>query len=283
MPEVSDLAPFLTQKPIVLIVEDRETKEYLYATWGAEQQYFNIVVSGGNQVVKGVVEDLRRHGHKNVFGLVNRDFGKSNVPRWQDPSGPPELLRWSYHEIENLLLDWNALAGCRLNRRQKAPSSSDEIELLATAEAQKQPWWLACRKCLSEIQKLHGMNFPSIPSVDTLSDLSSACNHIANSQWFKDLPARTKQIGSKKHLQSALQDAYNEYCNELTRGDWIKTFSGKEIYKSICHLLHDGRTKKAEFHVDIARSVGEWQLANSTVPPEVDLLRTTLKIHVGIR
>ncbi len=127
MPKTSDLASILSQKPIVLIVEDRITKEYLYSVWGADQQYFNILTSGGHEVVKGVVADFRKHGHDTVFGLVDRDFGKDNVARWSATDSPPHVFQPRFHELENILLDCDALAGCALNLRRTNPSTAAEI------------------------------------------------------------------------------------------------------------------------------------------------------------
>ncbi len=284
MRRTSDLAPFLTQKPIILIVEDQETKECLYAVWGADQQYFNILTCGGHDVVKGIVEDLRKHDHHNVFGLVDRDFGASNVARWLTAQDPPYLFQWSFHELENILLDWTALAGCDLNQqRRKNPRSANEIEDWARDEAQKQPWWLACRKCLSDIQKLHGEDFPSKPGMEKLSDLQGAVAHITGSFWFRDLQSRTTQILNTKHLESELQSAYSRYCADLAGENWIRTFSGKEIYKRIRSRIHESsKSRSAELDVDLAKSVGKWQLENSAVPPEVDSLKTALKTRVGI-
>lgn len=152
MTKTSDLQPFLSQKPIVLIVEDRMTKQYLIHAWGADELFFNILAAGGNRTVRGVVEDLRKHGHENVFGLVDRDFGEDNVAKWPNPGGPP-VFRPSFHELENFLLNWPALAGCDLNQNRPTPRTAQEIEKTANAEAKKQPWWLAWRKCLANHQQ----------------------------------------------------------------------------------------------------------------------------------
>jgi hypothetical protein len=138
MAATSDLQPFLSQKPIVLIVEDRLTKFYLLDAWGPDEQYFNILVAGGKATVQGMVEELRRHGHSNVFGLVDRDFGTSNAARWSGQNGPPEILRPDFHEIENVLLDSQALEGCDLNS-QRDNRTAVEMEQVAQAEAAKQP------------------------------------------------------------------------------------------------------------------------------------------------
>jgi hypothetical protein len=283
VPKTSDLASILSQKPIVLIVEDRITKEYLYTVWGADQQYFNILTSGGHEVVKGVVTDFRKHGHDTVFGLVDRDFGTDNVARWSATDSPPDVFQPRFHELENILLDWDALAGCGLNLRRKNPSSAVDIGGWARAEATKQTWWLACRKCLSELQQSHSEDFPSVPSMGALIDFQSARTCITGSIWFNDLHARTGRILNTTELDRMLMEAHREYLNDLNTGGWTLTFSGKEIYKYILSRINGvPRTPTAEPDVDLAKSVGEWQLANSAVPKEIDDLKSVLKSRVGL-
>jgi len=283
VPKASDLASVLSQKPIVLIVEDRITKEYLYAIWGADQQLFNILTSGGHQVVTGAVQDLRKHGNMTVFGLIDKDFALDNVARWSDPDSPPNIFRPSFHELENFLLDWDALAGCDLNQRRSRPSSAAEIEKWAKAEAEKQPWWLACRKCLSQLQQRHGHGFPSAPTVSTMTNFHSAHDYIANSTWFSSLQATTNEILNTKDLVKQLKDAEAEYRSDITSENWIQTFSGKEVFNHILSRIHGiPRSSTAEPDVDLAKSIGKWQLGKQAIPPELDKLRHVLKNRVGI-
>lgn len=283
MPKVSELASILSQKEIVLIVEDRITKEYLYAAWGPDQQYFNILTSGGHQVVKGAAEDLRKHGSDTVFGLIDRDFDTDNVARWSAPDSPPYIFRPTYHELENFLLDWPALAGCDLNQNRKKPSTADEIRGWAETEAEKQPWWLACRKCVSDLQKLHGEGFPAAPKIPKLTDFQSAIYHIVTSDWFTGLQAQTAEILNLQHLEMRIQAAEAQYRTDINNGEWMRTFSGKEIFNRILSRIHNPPSSpSAEPPVDLAKSVGAWQRANAAIPQEIDFLRRVLKVRVGM-
>lgn len=278
----SDLQPFLSQKPIVLIVEDRMTKEYLIQAWGPDEQFFNILATGGSNTVKGVVVDLRRHGSKAVFGLVDRDFGEANVVDWSRPNDPPIIFRPSFHELENVLLDWPALAGCDLNQRRTSPRTAQEIQQTATDEAKKQPWWLACRKCLGSHQQLMGKDFPNKPKLSDMHGFQPAFDHIANSAWQSDLAARTAQILNKTDLKTALRDAHRQYDQDLTDDRWVQTYSGKEIFNVLLSRIHDvPKTPTSEPDVDLAKSVAKWQFEHSAVPEEIDALRQVLKQRVG--
>lgn len=282
MAATSDLQPFLSQKPIVLIVEDRLTKLYLLDAWGPDEQFFNVLVAGGKATVQGLVEDLRRHGHHNVFGLVDRDFGTSNAARWSDRNGPPEILRPDFHEIENVLLDWQALEGCDLNR-QRHNRTAVEIEQVALAEAVKQPWWLACRKCLADRQAKLGDGFPRAPRLDAVAGFQPAFDHIAGSSWYQSLTTTTVEITDEPRLEQELRDAHQTYSTDLISGAWSSSYSGKEIYRVLLSRIYDvPGSVSPEPDVDLAKSVARWQRDNSSVPSGIDQIRRVLRQHVGL-
>jgi SLT domain-containing protein len=179
--------------------------------------------------------------------------------------------------LENVLLDWDALAGCDLNQGRKKLTAV-EIQGWAEIEAQKQPWWLACRKCLTELHRLHGDGFPSAPKMADMTDFQKAHDHIVTSNWFSSLQAATNEILNAQNLATQIKTIEAEFRTDLNRGTWIRTFSGKEIYNQILNRIHGGQTSPtAEPAVDLAKSVGKWQLAQSAIPHEVDQLRRILK------
>jgi len=117
------LGPLLQARPIVLWVEDRSTREYLSTVWQPEDQLFQLLIAGGNATVVAVVHDQREAGYEHVFGLADRDFGESNHDRWQNPQSGLAVFKATALEVENHLLNWEALAGCSENvkrlRRKK--------------------------------------------------------------------------------------------------------------------------------------------------------------------
>jgi hypothetical protein len=254
----------------------------LLDAWGADEQFFNILVASGKATVQGVVEELRRHGNDNVFGLVDRDSGTSNATRWSGQHGPPDILRPDCHEIENVLLDWQALEGCDLNR-QRHNRTAAEIERVARTEAAKQPWWLACRKCLADRQAKLGDGFPRVPRLDAVADFQPAFDYIAGSDWYQNLPTTMAEITDEPRLEQELRDAHQAYSDDLTSGAWSSSYSGKEIYRVLLSRIHDvARTVSPEPDVDLAKSVARWQRENGSVPFAIDQIRTALKQHVGI-
>jgi len=95
------LSTALASRKVVLWVEDTLTREYLLRLWQPEDINFNILVGGGNNIIKAVVHDLRLEGHDNVFGLSDRDFGKDNKASWNNINLPIEVFRLPALEIEN--------------------------------------------------------------------------------------------------------------------------------------------------------------------------------------
>ena len=282
MSALSHLSPLLTQRPIVLIVEDRITKEYLLAAWGPEQQFFNIIVAGGHRVVDGFVNDFRRHGQTHVFGLLDRDFGVTNKPRWRAPTDPPTVLRLPSHELENYLLDWDAFAGCDLNQKLHSRSAAD-IEGRGKTEAAKQPWWLACRGQLHEMQKALGRDFPDHPGLGTVSTEQSALDFITSSTWFTGLAGRIAAASDAAAVQRNLQTAGAAYSAHLAGAGWIQEFSGKEVFAALQSYVYDVPGKdNAEPDVDLAKSIGAWQFSNGSVPADVRELKDALKHRVNL-
>ncbi len=281
MNRLSDLSPILEKTPIVLVVEDRLTKEYLYSVWKPEQKPFTIIAAGGHQVVKGLVTDLRKHdpGNDRVFGLIDTDFGQPNIATWNNPETC--IFRTSYHEVENCLLDWSALAGCELNKRHSHNVAA--IEGWAVEQAQKQPWWLACRKRLRTMQELHGKNFPTAPGVDAIASYQQAFDHVAQSAWCQDLQNRTTQILDQNTLQQELNQAHTEYNQDLQSDQWRRTFSGKEIFRHLLSRIYDvTHSKSREADVDLAISVGDWQRENGKIPQELIDLKQVMKARARI-
>jgi hypothetical protein len=282
MSALNHLSSLLTQRPIVLVVEDRITKEYLVAAWGAEEQFFTIIVAGGHRVVDGFVNDFRRHDQMHVFGLLDRDFGITNQPRWRAPSDSPTVLRLPRHELENYLLDWDALAGCELNKKCRNRTTTD-IEARGKSEATKQPWWLACRGQLHEIQKALGKDFPVHPTLGSVTSDQSALDVITQSPWFAEMAPRLATACDDVALKSNIQATGARYSAQLSCADWLQDFSGKEIFAILQSYVYTSPGKNnPEPEVELARSIGAWQFANGRVPADIQELKEALKQRVKL-
>ena len=108
---------------INLWVEDELTREYLSAVWNDPTAVF-FLIGGGNEGVGAVVKDAESAGFANVFGLIDRDFRPTtNRSHWSSPVKTFRTFVLPVHEIENDLLDPEALVASRLNtlRRTSVP------------------------------------------------------------------------------------------------------------------------------------------------------------------
>ncbi|HRX66613.1 DUF4435 domain-containing protein, partial [Mesotoga sp.] len=100
----TELESLLLTAPVILLVEDVLTKEYLIRIWQPDDKYFSILVAYGRESVRAVTHDLRTAGFKNVFGVIDRDFGTSNCDRWTQVLSNEAVFILPVFEIENYLL-----------------------------------------------------------------------------------------------------------------------------------------------------------------------------------
>ena len=288
MTRSSDLSELLSQKPIVLVVEDMVAKEYLLHAWASEQIFFTVITAGSHNVVKGVVEDLRKHSGSNkqalsrVFGLIDLDFGTPNIHNWNDQINAPSVLRGEHHEVENYLLDWDALAGCDINQLWHKHNATD-IQQWAEAEAAKQVYWLACRKVLREVRCAICTDFPGDPAVQNIATIDDAEKYICSHTWIQTLKSRAADAVERPRIHADLEASATVYQAALVDGSWRKIFPGKEIYRHLLSRIYDvPKTQTANADVDLAISIAKWQDENSRVPQEVRAIADALKRRVNI-
>src|SRR4051812_26101719 len=104
---------------INLWVENALSREYLAAVWRNDPDVA-FFVGGGNDGVRAVVKDAEEAGYTNVFGVTDRDFRPSNRSDWLDPRKMFRTFVLPVHEIENDLLEAEALRSSRLHNRDLA-------------------------------------------------------------------------------------------------------------------------------------------------------------------
>ena len=92
---------------INLWVEDDLTRAYLSALWNDSAVKF--LIGGGRDGVVAILRDAHDAGYTNVFGVIDRDHGRSNHGDWLKPSRTIRTFVLPRHEIENYLLDTSAL------------------------------------------------------------------------------------------------------------------------------------------------------------------------------
>ena len=70
---------------INLWVEDPLTRDYLRKVWQDDPSVV-FYVGGGNEGVSAVLKEAEVAGLSNVFAFIDRDFGLTNRPNWNNPA-----------------------------------------------------------------------------------------------------------------------------------------------------------------------------------------------------
>ena len=135
-----DLPQLYRGRVINLWVEDGVVAAYLDAVWSDSD--IRILTAGGQGAVAALADHSRENELPNVFGVVDRDFFADNYNDWLSPQKTFRRFVLPVHEIENLLLDENAMAGSRVNNAGK---TAQEIASRMETLASKLVSWMACR------------------------------------------------------------------------------------------------------------------------------------------
>lgn len=269
--EPSHLAALYNAAPIILWVEDVVTSVYLQAVWQHDRR-FQLYVGGGHEVLAGIVEDARRSGRSNVYGLRDRDFGPTNRPRWRQPDVTTFALET--FEIECFLLDPRALAVCSINT-----SGHDEpwIREHLAEQTRASLWWMACRKVLAELREARQARFPAHPKRGEIGTQEHAERILLDNDWVKHTVPGLPQHVHAQRLQDALVEAHARYAALLSQGAWAREVSGKELLLELVSRIFTKHRPPGSAGVqDLAKAVAQAQLAANRVPPELLELRDVM-------
>jgi len=266
---LADSISMLYSAPVVLWVEDELSRDYLSQLW-QDDPLVKFCISGGAENIRGVVHDARLNNYRHVFGMIDRDFGKSNRSRWFDEG--IEVFILDVHEIENYLLVPEALAGCSLNTGKR---SSAEIQGRLYERSNKLCAWMACRKTISEIRgRLFG-DFITHPPCEAVSCLKDAEQYIRESDWFSSIGVRTGDLQKSGNIYASLNQADEEYKRHLHGDTWAGEFSGKELFRHVRDWVYTTSNRMGpQRDSDLAKSVAGWQVENESIPSAMgDLLK----------
>jgi hypothetical protein len=269
---------------INLWVEDELSREYLSAVWNSPPDVF-FLIGGGNEGVNAVVKDAESAGFLNVFGLVDRDFRPTNRTNWSAPGKTFRTFILPVHEVENYLLDSQALAASRLNTLGRTET---QIEEYLVEAACRQTLWVACRQVVAELKHRFRDSFVPDPSLGTIQDEAKALDHICNSDWFRKLSHEANR-STQQDVADLLSDAHQSARSQLVDGSWRTHYAGKEVYHDVAsricdqtHLSVRGRRpSRAEIDVDLAKGIASWQSANQGVPHDLDELLAALRLRIA--
>ncbi len=277
MTVVTHLTALYSAARIILWVEDPFTRDYLTKLWGDPPE-IAFLISGGNSSISPMIQGAEREGFRHVFGLVDRDFGHTNIHNWNNTPGPG-VFYLPRHEVENYPLDAGAIQGCALNNRGR---SRQDVETELSRLAAQQPIWLACRRVLSDIRRSIQNDFPQHPAIVNVPTIADAEQHIISSPLFTRLPADVTNWTQAGTVLAALQSAEAAYNADLTSGAWRTEFSGKEIFRRVRDYVYQPPQNPGNPDSDLAKMIGEWQHTNNQVPTDLAQLRSALRVRVGL-
>ncbi|MBN2498690.1 MAG: DUF4435 domain-containing protein [Deltaproteobacteria bacterium] len=271
-PDVSSLY----SAPIVLWVEDELSRDYLSQLW-QDDPLIKFCIAGGKENIRGVVHDARSQGFRHVCGLLDRDFGVSNRDRWS--RNEHGIFIPDVHEIENYLLDPDALAGCELNTE---PRSAEEIGDRLRQRADELRAWMACRKTIIEMREVTLRDFLPHPTCEEIPDIEQAKSYIEDSAWYSSLDERTQELVRPNYLSDRLKADHDSYGSCLEGDAWIKEFSGKELLHHIRDWIYTrGSGRGIQRDSDVAKAVGRWQVENGFIPQVLSELLAALRSRVA--
>lgn len=257
-------------------VEDDLTRAYLGIAWHLRGAKF--LVCGGVDAVSPAVENAQGRGILNVFGIIDGDFEALDVSRWNSAF----VLRLPVHEIENFMLDPEAIARCDMNTNRR---QTQQIELHMHDRASELIWWMATCSVIKRIRHCCLDEFIARPKPANATSRNAACEHLHRAPWFPAFRDSSKQIVKPELIEAWLDEAAGNYRRQLSSSDWKRTFSGKELFRHTRGFVFDdakSELKGAMLDVDLAKIIARWQLTNNKVPGEVLLLRDTIKQRLNL-
>ena len=180
----SDLPALYSSHPLVLWVEDEETRTYLATAW--QDGDIKLLVAGGYANIDTIVKAAERDALPQVFGVRDRDFWRSNRARWAADRSL-RVFTGDTFEIENLLLDATAMAACEVNTAEKdAATLQAELDALAAPLV----WWMSCRKTIVHFRDAATKDSIEHPTRGAVTSRALALSKIVGSPWWTTtLPA----------------------------------------------------------------------------------------------
>ena len=271
-----DVPALYRRAAINVWVEDQVSKAYLATVWNDASVQF--LVAGGTEGVSALTRQAEANQYRNVFGVVDRDFGETNHGDWQHPN--KQFLRFvlPVFELENYLLDAAGLTACEVNSSSK---SAAEIRERMQRRAGELVSWMSCRSVLSELRRTVLDDFPTHPSNSSVVDADSAVAAVVGSLWFAQIQRRTATI-TEPEVREKIGAAQLRYQHDLTADKWTTTFSGKEIFRDVSSYIYAAPSHGTERDVDVARKLAQHQLSTNTVPPTISELLAAMKLRIGL-
>lgn len=275
----SDLPSLYAQRPITLWVEDEETRGYLDTVW--QDNDIGFLIAGGATNVGAVVKSAREDGFSTVFGVRDRDFGRTNRSRWESATHDMSVFATESLELENLALDEVAIAASDANTANLTPPAI--LQLLSDA-ASRMLWYMACRHAISDLRDATIREFiehPKAHGPNGVATYEEARDRILGSAWWREVLPVARRTVTESSIEIALGWHHHFFQQMLADGRWRARFSGKEILDAaINSIWRTGRTRgpRRDLVVMVARA----QRSLRRIPEEAAALHRALRSRAGM-
>jgi len=271
----SDLPALYNSHPLVLWVEEEETRTYLATAW--QDGDIKLLVAGGYANIDAIVKAAEKDKIPHVFGVRDRDFWRSNRARWStDPS--LRVFTGDTFEIENLLLDATAMAASEVNTAEK-----DAVTLQAHLDALAAPlaWWMSCRKTIVHFRDATTKDSIEHPTRGAVTSRPIALSKIVGSPWWTTTLPGIGHTVTEAEADRLLDLHHQEYSSALQDGSWRTSFSGKEILGEMrSHMWTRNQEAGLGGKLRLFREIAVAQRALNRVPAELNELRAVLRARV---
>lgn len=277
MTPTSDLPALYNSHPVVLWVEDEETRTYLATAW--QDGDIKLLVAGGHANIDAIVKAAEKDHVPHVFGVRDRDFWRSNRALWSADRAL-RVFTGDPFEIENLLLDATAMAACDVNTAEKdAPTIQAELDALAAPLT----WWMSCRKTIVHFRDAATKDSIEHPTRGAVTSKPLALSKLVGSPWWTTTLPGLARIVTEAEADRLLDLHYEEYAAALRDGSWRSSFSGKEILGEMrSHLWTRRQEAGLGGKLRLFRSIAEAQRTLNRVPEEIKELRAVLRARVEL-
>lgn len=275
----SSLSSYYQQAPLHVWVEDADTRIWLEALWQGQQPYIQMHVAGGRDHVKALCNAARQDEHHHVFGLIDKDFGSSNLSQWTD--GPSDgVYRLPVHEVENYFLDPEALSSCKLVQGRK---TTEEIQDKLLSLLKQHIAYVALVRVFNLLNHELLKDFPSDRSlVQKVKSRQDARSVLTELSWLSsDARLNRENVSSLDRLHKSLDEQYRVTEEWVDTENWKVELPGKEIFRALAAFVVPGPPKLPR--ADLIKSIADFQTERGSVPADIQRLRDSLKSRLKRR
>ena len=229
-------------------VEDEMTRVMLVEQWGGVA--LDIVAANGRRAVKELIAAVPLAQQPMVHGIIDRDFDDEDA-NWHETTRRVYVL--PAHEAENLLLRFDAMAAIE-------PALTEmELHGIALGHATRMVWLMACRDVLRRLAcfTVEIPKDPRLSGPSAVTDEPSAMHYLEGHRLGERIERAGRELGTHDALERRLLERHRFYEGNLQSGAWLRSFSGKEIFRhlrtSIPGLRGRGHGNIAD--LDLARRI----------------------------